>query len=224
MNRIQCHIRLSMLSWSLFGLLAFSTSFSQNLPKDIGFKPFYDISKIGMAKDKTKAIGMWEVPSLPGHFYILDQHGKIFTLYPDDPATMVKGIAASYSREKIADFTAKTHAILRAEWGAYSIQFHPQFPRKNLFYVIYTGRLSQSTGRSPSEIRVEEWTAGGAKFNQVQMKRKIIGFPHSPSYGVSLMHFGPDGYLYISFGDYVQNPVHGDRLIRFKVTGRSGSR
>ncbi len=227
MQRVYPNLQLVWMCGFAISLIAATPiiSHAQALPKNVTVKAFYDINQVGMAKDKIKAIGMWEVPSLPGHFYILDQLGRIYSMYPSAGSTVERGIASSYTRSELADFRQVVNAHLPSEYGAYTIQFHPEFPKKNLFYLIYAGfkegQKYENKLAPGGLVFLEEWEATGGQFKQIAKKRTILTFPHKESFGVSLMQFGPDGYLYAFLGDYKADSWNmndwGRKLLRIDI-------
>ncbi len=83
----------------------------------------------------------------------------------------------------------------KSESGLLSMAFHPQFPDSNKFYVYYNyGDLSSRI----SEFSVSE----NADLADVNSERTVLELaqPYSNHNGGQIA-FGPDGYLYIGFGD-----------------------
>ena len=89
----------------------------------------------------------------------------------------------------------------------YGIVFHPEFPKKPWCYIAYSSEPKSLTGTRLSRFRVQDtsWPIIDPESETVLAKWNSEG--HS---GGSL-HFGSDGYLYVSVGDG-QNPNPPDRL------------
>jgi uncharacterized repeat protein (TIGR03806 family) len=92
------------------------------------------------------------------------------------------------------DIAAKVNAT-NSESGMLSIAFHPQFPDSNKFYVYYNfGNLNSRI----SEFRVSE-NPDSADENSERIILELAQ-PYTNHNGGQIA-FGPDGYLYIGFGD-----------------------
>ncbi len=168
------------------------------------FKQFYDFKKVSFRAMKAKTIWMDEVPGMPQHFWVLDQSGFIYSLYPEKPVTDPKAINP-YTSEKIADFSARCSQAISAEWGAWGISFHPKFLENKKFYIIFIDPNGGPWGnRSDKALTtVEEWVASGDKNEILKKTRTIWTYNHKLAYGVASMTFGKDdGFLYIANSDY----------------------
>ncbi len=92
------------------------------------------------------------------------------------------------------------------EWGLLGMDFHPDFANNGYMYVNYTGSLD---GDFTSFIVRYTSTDGGATFDPGSAKEILHLYqPYSNHNGGNLL-FGPDGYLYIGFGDggYANDPL-----------------
>lgn len=81
------------------------------------------------------------------------------------------------------------------ERGMLSMAFHPQYRSNGFFFVYFTG---------PSgEIRVERFSvSGNANVATPASAKVILTVPHPRSnHNGGLARFGPDGMLYLGFGD-----------------------
>jgi len=86
-----------------------------------------------------------------------------------------------------------------SEQGLLGLAFHPQFAENHRFVLHYTTR------RDGEEIsRVELWEAAGASMRAADLKpaRVVLELaqPYANHNGGHVA-FGPDGYLYVGFGD-----------------------
>ncbi len=180
-------------------LLLSGVGFGQGLQ----FKQFYNFNKASFVKMKAKTIWMDEVPGMPQHFWVLDQSGFIYSLYPEKPVTDPT-VINDYTSVKIADFSERCSQAISAEWGAWGISFHPDFLVNKKFYIIFIdpngGPWSNRTDKALTTV--EEWVASGAKNEILKKSRTIWTYNHKHAYGVASMDFGLDGYLYIANSDY----------------------
>lgn len=89
-----------------------------------------------------------------------------------------------------------------SELGLLGIAFHPNYSVNNYFYVNYT--FDSAGSGSGSWSRVSRFTASSVNPDTVLLNTELIlmtiAQPYSNHNGGKVA-FGPDGYLYISFGD-----------------------
>lgn len=86
-------------------------------------------------------------------------------------------------------------ALTGSETGLLSIAFHPSYPDSNKFYVNYTfGNLSS---------RVSEFRVSSNPDSADENSEKVLLILDQPfsNHNGGQVAFGPDGYLYIGFGD-----------------------
>jgi len=84
------------------------------------------------------------------------------------------------------------------EQGLLGLAFHPEYKQNGYFYVNYT------TGTGAGSTRISRFSVLATDSNQADPNSELILLtftqPFSNHNGGSI-HFGPDGYLYISTGD-----------------------
>jgi len=88
------------------------------------------------------------------------------------------------------------------EEGLLGLAFHPNYTENGFFYVHYTDHLNGNIN-SPRNI-VAKYSVSSNNPNQADINSEevimIVNQPYHNHNG-GQMEFGPDGYLYISFGD-----------------------
>jgi len=85
------------------------------------------------------------------------------------------------------------------ESGLLSVAFHPQYATNRCFYVFY----SVTKGTSNYQ-RVSRFKTKASDPNSADTSEEVIlidQIDHATNHNGGDMHFGPDGYLYISVGD-----------------------
>jgi hypothetical protein len=202
---------------SVFAALCFllcGARIEAQLPTGMTVVPFYDTAHVSFVKDSARTVGLWEVPGKPQHFFVLDQRGLIYSLYPDTTLTYAPGAIKKYSKATLANFRNVTKQNLRSEMGAWSMAFHPNFRQNSYVYVCYFRYFDASVNyaitaaanntRTDGYVVVERWIAS-ANRNALTRDTTVYSFYHQASYGVSAIAFGPDGYLYIGTSVYSQN-------------------
>jgi uncharacterized repeat protein (TIGR03806 family) len=141
-------------------------------------------------------------PGEPMRWFVLERGGKVYT-FVDGGAN--KG--GTNGHEKAQQFLSISVAA-DGEGGLLSMAFDPQFPTNHIVYVSYTGTspVAGCTKRSGdwgcSQIaRYTVTQNGDGSFTQsAEQSIFRVAQPFSNHNGGD-MAFGPDGYLYIGFGD-----------------------
>ena len=99
------------------------------------------------------------------------------------------------------------------EQGLLSVAFHPDFNNNGFFYVFYSVNLPNPTTSNPGGFlrhqRVARFQANGqpGSYNETTSTdlsshvSMITQVDQASNHNGGDMHFGPDGYLYISLGD-----------------------
>ncbi len=183
--------------------LFFLTGASAQLPNGVTLVPFYNTTQVSFVRDTVRTVGMWEVPGKPEHFFVLDQMGAVYSLYPDTTKTYAPGAIKDYAKATIANFRNRVKHNLRSEMGAWSLAFSPNFRQNRYFYVLFFAYNTTPSDvlRSDGYVTLERWVLG-ANYSQATRDTTIFRFYHEASYGVSSMAFGPDGYLYMGTSVY----------------------
>ncbi len=103
---------------------------------------------------------------------------------------------AAPNRTVFMDLTSRT--VFSGEAGLLSVAFHPGFATNGYFYVSYNG-----TNSSLSDI-VSRFKISAANSNQGDPSSELKMYvqpDRANNHNGGDIHFGPDGYLYISVGD-----------------------
>ncbi|HYF01708.1 MAG TPA: PQQ-dependent sugar dehydrogenase [Planctomycetota bacterium] len=146
------------------------------------------------------AFGRFEKPVslafLPGgRVLVAEQTGKVWHI--DGPA-----------RRPVLDWSAR---LGREDWeeGLLSLAVHPRFPARPFLFVRYTG-----VGRRNVLARVS--LAGDPPTAVPGSERILLDLPNpEPRHFGGALRFGPDGFLYVGFGDGgrpAEEAVHAQRL------------
>jgi uncharacterized repeat protein (TIGR03806 family) len=142
-------------------------------------------------------------PTDPMRWFVIERGGNVWTFI--DPNASADG---SNGTEKARQFMMIANVDQGGEGGLLSLAFDPQFPTNHLVYVSYTG--TSPIAGCPK--RAADWDCSqiarytvtqnpdGSFTQSVEQSIFRIGQPYSNHNGGD-MYFGPDGYLYLGFGD-----------------------
>ena len=150
------------------------------------------------------------IARMPGsdRLFVGEQDGKIFTVdpkHPDAKPDLFVDLKASYPK------LTPNPAAKEFEF-VYGLVFHPEYEKNKTCFVCYTlrGKKGPKVGpfdpekNFPDGSRVSRFKVkteeGKAPTLDVSTEEVVITFPQGGHNGGDL-HFGSDGYLYISTGD-----------------------
>src|SRR5581483_7930117 len=89
--------------------------------------------------------------------------------------------------------------------GVSGLDFHPGFATNGFFYVYYTGNDSTATPNGTNKLHdiLSRFTASpGANVASATTEQKLLRqYDRSADHNAGDIHFGPDGYLYLTLGD-----------------------
>ena len=155
--------------------------------KFAGWEPVDDSGKVR----KQRLLDLTYAPDAPQRLYTIDQSGTIYTFKnsPDvTQATLLLDIQAKVSQWP--DRGAN-------EQGLLGLAMHPDFTKNGWFFVCYTRRDDHTSVVSRYQVRKENPLEADPESERVLLEVKQ---PFQNHNGGSI-EFGPDGMLYIAFGD-----------------------
>jgi hypothetical protein len=125
-------------------------------------------------------------PGDTNHLFVVERAGRIYVI------TNI----ASASPEKVLFLDINTQVISDNELGMKGMAFHPGYATNRLFYVTYC--TTQSTARlSRFERATNDYHYADPATELVLIDQTNNGTIHN----IDEVTFGPDGYLYVGFGD-----------------------
>jgi glucose/arabinose dehydrogenase len=123
-----------------------------------------------------------------GRVYIVERVGHIRILEQD--GTLVEEPFLDIAEDVKIDFL---------EQGLLGLAFHPDYQNNGRFYVMYADYATNG------DLYVVEYTASADNPDEADpdSRRLLLAFSDDPyvNHNGGSLHFGPDGYLYISIGD-----------------------
>ena len=112
----------------------------------------------------------------------------------------------------VTNMAAPSHSVLldiastvntSSEGGLLSFAFHPDFANNGYFYVYYTLTTTTALG-SGFHARLSRFQVSGANAHWADPNTEQVLFTQyhrAQNHNGGDLHFGPDGYLYLSLGD-----------------------
>jgi uncharacterized repeat protein (TIGR03806 family) len=138
--------------------------------------------------DLEYPVGVFSAPGDATHVYVLEQRGRI---------RVVSTAPGTSSYGTFLDLSAVVTQTLGEE-GLVGLAFHPNYASNGVFYVDYV-----EAGAMPRKSVVARYTrSAGNPLVADTTETRILSqaFPYANHHGGTLA-FGPDGYLYVSWGD-----------------------
>ena len=89
------------------------------------------------------------------------------------------------------------------ERGLLGLAFHPGYATNGFFFVFYTGNASTAGGSGLHDILARYRVSPGNPnvADAGSESRLMVQFDEANNHNAGDLHFGPDGYLYVSLGD-----------------------
>ena len=142
------------------------------------------------ALDFNRPLWLGGAPGEPDALYVAEQAGTIYA-FDDRPDVDAR-----------VEFLRLGVSRRNNEEGLLGLAFHPDYAANGRFFVYYSAsRAGCPSGASRCSI-ISEFRRAAARRADPESERLILSFdqPYGNHNGGDL-HFGPDGYLYISVGD-----------------------
>lgn len=143
----------------------------------------------GIAANSVTAIV--SPPGETNRIFVLDQFGIV---------NVISNLAQPVSRVFL-DLSAKVQR--GAESGLLGLAFHPGFQTNGWFFIYYTTSLTTSQGTGTHD-RLSRFSVDRTDPNRADPTSEtplITQLDPDPLHNAGDIHFGPDGYLYLSLGD-----------------------
>jgi len=138
------------------------------------------------------ATSMEVIPGTNNDWAISLRDGMIMR-FVNDPDTLEAQVILDIE-DRVVERTAKT-----GNWGLQSAVFHPDFNENGALYLSYNTN-DPDTGKRISVLS-KFTSSNGLRFNANSEAILIRLVQDTPQHGIGQLAFGPDGYLYVAFGD-----------------------
>jgi glucose/arabinose dehydrogenase/mono/diheme cytochrome c family protein len=146
----------------------------------------------------TNPVAIASPPGETNRIFILEKRGRII---------VVTNLAAP-TRTMFMDLTARVSAseTVSDERGLLGIAFHPGYATNRYFYVFYTGNATTPVPGGTNSLhdilaRFQTTAVNPNQGDPNSELRLIVQRDEANNHNGGDLHFGPDGYLYLSLGD-----------------------
>jgi len=145
----------------------------------------------------TNPVCIASVPGETNRLFIVEKKGRIVAI--TNLAVPTRSIFMDISSR----VTSSTDTTVGGEEGLLGLAFHPGYATNGFFYVFYTGPASTSAGSGRHDI-LSRFVVSGSNPNQgdsASEARYIVQLDNANNHNGGDLHFGADGFLYVSLGD-----------------------
>jgi glucose/arabinose dehydrogenase len=148
----------------------------------------YQLEKAFPNLSFSNPIGIYESPDSTNRLFVVEQDG-IIKVFQNNPATT--------SAKDFLDISGMV--TVGSETGLLGLAFHPDFKNNGYFYIDYTPTINGQLQTHISRFKVSNTNPDSADPSS-ELILISQNQPYSNHNG-GQMAFGPEGYLYIGFGD-----------------------
>lgn len=137
------------------------------------------------------------VPGQPGLWWVLQKPGTLSWIrLTADSATTPGTAPSSPARGSLA----RLPVLTSSEEGLLGLAFHPRFSENGRFYLNY---VAKHAGKDATHIAEWKVTPGATPENASAQEVRVLLTVEQPypNHNAGQLAFGPDGYLYVGFGD-----------------------
>ena len=136
-----------------------------------------------------KPLGIVKAPGLANYFFVVEQRGNIY-LVEENPEVSKRTLFLNWS-EKVTQTSSET--------GLLGMAFHPNFKNNGRFFLSYTTGEGKALVSHISELMVGDPAQPKVKNSEPKI---LISQPQPyTNHNGGAILFGPDGFLYFSWGD-----------------------
>ncbi len=140
----------------------------------------------------TDPIAIVTPPGETNRIFVVEQAGRI---------GVITNLAAP-TRTVFLDIASRI--IAGGEEGLLGLAFHPGFATNRQFYIFYTVNASSAQGSNARHDRLSRMLASATNSNVADPSSELIlleQYDEAGNHNGGDLHFGNDGYLYVSLGD-----------------------
>jgi glucose/arabinose dehydrogenase/mono/diheme cytochrome c family protein len=176
----------------------------------------------------TDAVAIHTPPGETNRLFVVEQDGRI---------AVITNLMAP-NRTVFLDIVSRVlGGVPTDERGLLGLAFHPGYSTNRKFYVFYTATGTTTQGANALHDRLSQFLVSAGNPNAADAASELVlweQYDQANNHNGGDLHFGPDGYLYVSLGDegggndqYGNSQlINGDffsGLMRIDVDNRPGS-
>jgi glucose/arabinose dehydrogenase len=161
------------------------------------FSPGFAVGLQLVAQGLTAPLELTEVPDGSGRLFVIDQAGMIRIILP----------GGALHPEPFLDVRSRMVTLSPGydERGLLGLAFHPQYASNGRFFVYYSApRRPEAPANWNHTSHLSEFRVSAADPNRADPASEQVLLqvdqPQS-NHNAGGLHFGPDGFLYVSLGD-----------------------
>ncbi len=149
----------------------------------------------------TNPVCLASPPGETNRLFVLEKHGRILVItnLANPTRTVFMDISSRVSVDNPNDGND-----VSGEEGLLGLAFHPGYATNRYFYVFYTGQATNGSGGMQLHDILSRFQTTAADPNVGDPNsevRFIAQYDLANNHNAGDLHFGPDGYLYVSLGD-----------------------
>jgi len=140
-------------------------------------------------------------PGETNRLFVLEKHGRIIVI--TNLANPTRTIFMDISSRVSVD-TPSESGDVSGEEGLLGLTFHPGYATNRLFYIFYTGQATNGSGSLQLHDILSRFQTTSTNANAGDTNseiRFIAQYDQANNHNAGDLHFGADGYLYVSLGD-----------------------
>lgn len=174
-----------LLSTLFIVITYFTPAFTHALPEALNSEYFFE-DELGLSFEKPLCLAS---PPQESSLYVVEKEGRIYKIEDlSDP-----------QKTLFLDISSKVDA--KGESGLLGLAFHPSFKNNHTFFIFYSTLESNQRYQILSKMIISDHQ----KIEEIQL---IKQFDEAGNHNGGDLHFGPDGYLYVSLGDEGKSGDH----------------
>ncbi len=143
----------------------------------------------------SQPLGLVVPPGETDRLFVIEKTGRI---------QVIANLGSTPVKQLFLDLTSRVLVNDSTEEGLLGLAFHPDFATNRYFYVFYTTTTTTSAGTGRHD-RLSRFTALASPATNADILATevpmISQYDEASNHNGGDLHFGSDGYLYVSLGD-----------------------
>ena len=138
-------------------------------------------------------------PGETNRLFVIEKHGRIIVI--TNLANPTRTVFLDIS-SRVSVVNSSESADASGEEGLLGLAFHPGYATNGYFYVFYTGQATNGTSGLHDILSRFQTMASNTNAGDPNSEIRFIAqYDQADNHNAGDLHFGPDGYLYVSLGD-----------------------